>query len=172
MVDMVAQNKVVSLFQFIGELNRLKQKSILNYKKHIDFLELSDIQNDPDNIQIYYRDRVEEEIIDTETDSGDMLLSVHKPEFQKCPEPDLIFKDWLISGWDNFHESAAVKEFVFSEEKLTLYNDPIKIYFNDSDERAVKYENWLQRRNNWAEKQKIIESTRKLFEKLYSILWS
>lgn len=39
----------------------------------------------------------------------------------------------------------------------------------DSEERTAKYEIWLNRRDIWAERQKIIEATRKLFDKMYSV---
>ena len=165
MADTIEQNKVISLFQFISELNKLKQKAILNYKDYPYFWELSKIPNDPDNIKIYYRDRVDEEIFDSSADSGDILLSVHKPEFQKCPEPDLIFEDWLNFGWDNFHNSASVKDSISFDKALISYVEN----FADSKERTAKYEIWLKRRDIWAEKQKIIEATRKLFDKMYSV---
>ena len=184
-VELTEQNKVISLFQFIQELNKLKQKAILNYKEYPWSSEISNFPDDPDNIQIYYRDRVEDETLNTESDSENILLSVHKPEFQRCPEPDLIFKDWLIQGWDNFYESVAVRESISSEEKdIPIYEslfgmtpdkekdlekEPIIIYFNDSEERSVAYESWLKRRIVWAEKQKITAQTRNLFARLYSI---
>lgn len=161
MVDTTEQNKVVSLFRFISELNQLKQKTILNYKDYSWFIELSNLPDDPENIQIYYRDRLDEEESDTEIDNN-IIFSVHNPEFQICPEPNLIFKDWLFLGWDNFHRAATVKEINTKDESNI-------IYFNDSKERVTAYENWLKLRDAWAEKQKIIESTRNLFEKLYSI---
>ena len=165
MADSTEQNKVVSLFQFIGELNKLKQKSILNYKDYSWYLELSKIPNNPDNVQIYYRDRVDEEIFDFAEDSGDVLLSVHKPEFQKCPEPDFIFKEWLDFGWDNFNETASVKESISFDKALISYVEN----FTDSKERVARYNIWLKLRDNWAENQKVIDATRKLFDKMYSV---
>ena len=165
MADSTEQNKVVSLFQFIGELNKLKQKSILNYKDYSWYLELSKIPNNPDNVQIYYRDRVDEETFDSSEDRGDALLSVHKPEFQNCPEPDLIFKEWLNFGWDNFNETASVKESISFDKALISYVEN----FTDSKERVARYNIWLKLRDNWAENQKVIDATRKLFDKMYSV---
>lgn len=86
------QNKVVSLFQFIRELNKLKQKAILNFYDYPWARTVSSLPNDPDNISVFYRDRVENE---DATEGGSVLLSVHKPEFEKCPEPNAIFASWL-----------------------------------------------------------------------------
>lgn len=42
------QNKVVSLFQFIRELNKLKQKAILNYYDYPWARTVSSLPDDPD----------------------------------------------------------------------------------------------------------------------------
>ena len=177
------QNKVVSLFQFIQELNKLKQKAILDYTEYPWHFTLSNLPNDPDNISTYYRDRVEDESVTSETDGGDILLSVHKPEFQKCPEPDAIFKAWLHPGWDDFLNTVSIRESISSDEEgitaelLGILRDyandsdtePTVIHYSDSEERIIAYERWLKQRTAWAEKQKLTARTRSLFTKLYSI---
>ena len=176
------QSKVVNLFEFIRELNKLRQKTILNYQEYPWFLELSKLPNDTNNIHQYWRDRVEDETFDVDDDDS-ILLSVHKPEFQKCPEPDIIFKNWLLPGWDDFRKIPSIRESI-SDESLTAPNNVstisqyyerdaedglVIVHFSDSEERAASYENWLKKRIKWAEQQKILEATRNLFAKLYSI---
>ena len=73
------QDKVVSLFKFIGELNKLKQKVILRVSEYPWWKPIAAVPEDPDNIKIYYRDRVENEESD---ETNNVLLSVHRPEFQ------------------------------------------------------------------------------------------
>lgn len=104
--ELTDQSKVVSLFQFIQELNKLKQKAVLNVKDYPWFFALSKLPDDPENITLQYRDRVEDE----EPGVSTTLLSVRKPEFKKCPEPDPLFRDWLEPGWDSYKQSAAVRE--------------------------------------------------------------
>ena len=84
------QSNVISLFQFIRELNKLKQKAILNYAEYPWARTVSSLPDDPDNISVFYRDRVEN---DDSADDGNILLSVRKPEFEKCPTPDPIFAE-------------------------------------------------------------------------------
>lgn len=91
------QEKVVSLFQFIQELNKLKQKAILNIKEYPWERSLLDIPNDPENIILHYQDRVAEEEQDKDSEDN-LILSVHKPEFQKCPSPEVSFEPWLAPG--------------------------------------------------------------------------
>lgn len=103
------QAKVISLFQFIQELNKLKQKAILNIKDYPWSFSLSDLPDDHENISLHYRDRVSDDWDSEKAEDGNLILSVHKPEFQKCPEPELSFELWLEPGWNYFRQEASVR---------------------------------------------------------------
>ncbi len=177
--ELTDQSKTISLFQFIRELNKLKQKAILNMKDYPWSFVLSALPDDPENIKLFYRDRVEDEPENEDGSRENVLLAVHKPEFQKCPEPDTIFKDWLLSGWDSYRSEAAVKEFVELQlEKKPLFSllnkeqeepeeEPQREFFADNADREKSFGNWLVIRSEWVEKQKITERTRNLFADLY-----
>lgn len=166
------QNNVVALFQFIEELNKLKQKNITHTDDQRYYLPLSEIQDDNENIVIHYRDR-----LDNDDEHADRyLLSIHKPEFEKCFAPDPIFVDWLEDGWDDYRKEAAVKEALNEaytasapgERSSTIDETEL---FTDNDERVEVYELWLSERNDWVEKQKRIEKTRKVFSDLYGLYY-
>ena len=55
------QEKTISLFEFIKELNKLKQKVVLNIKDYPWRLAISDIPVFSEYIKVSYRDRVEED---------------------------------------------------------------------------------------------------------------
>lgn len=175
------QEKVISLFQFISEMNKLKQKTILNIENHPFYLKISEIHEDTDNIQIFYRDTYKEEII---SQFNGILLSIHKPEYECCPEPYILFKDWLLPGWDNFRFPAEVKEYIELKEDDTQYFDNLfdyaennktrkekgeLEYFSDSEERVQSFEEWKKVRNEWVAAQRILQKTRALFSKLYNL---
>ena len=173
--ELTEQDKVVSLFRFIQQLNQLKQKAILNVKDHPWFFPVSKLPNDPENnITLQYRDRVETE----GADISSTLLSVRKPKFKKCPEPAHIFREWLEPGWDNYKQEPQVKEILtFTEEKsplLDLFGNNEKAeeepeHFADNEERVAIYKKWLIEREIWVEKQRITEQTRNLFANLYRL---
>ena len=176
--ELTKQNKVISLFQFIEELNKLKQTPILDYKKnHIWHYELSNLPNDPDNIQVFYQDRVEDD--ESEPNKDNILLVVHKPEFTKCPEPEDIFKEWLIPGWEDYRNDAEVKSSLteIKTEDVSAFSidrdgdDSGKeiILFEADPNRVSAFEKWNDSRNIWCQKQKITEATRDLFSDLYSL---
>lgn len=172
------QNKVVSLFQFIRELNRLKQKAILDFHDYPWARTLSDLPNDPDNISFFYRDRVENEEL---TDAGNILLSVHKPKFESCPEPDEIFSQWLKPGWDSFRNDAQYFELRFHTDFTTTtweYSESCKRleediegkeFFTDNAERMEAYNSWISIRSSWVTRQKTILKTKNLFADLYRL---
>ncbi len=85
--EFTKQEKVISLFKFIEELNKFKQKVVLTVSDYPWWRSVDSLPDHPKNIRVYYRDRVEEEDAENITDA---LLSVHKPEFQSFPNPDPI----------------------------------------------------------------------------------
>lgn len=177
-VELSDQSKTISLFQFIRELNKLKQKAILNMKDYPWTFALSSLTEDPENISVFFRDRVEDEIESEDGSRENVLLSVHKPEFQKCPEPDTILKEWLLPGWDSYRNEPEVKEFIELPLKKSAFSlldkeaekaeeEPIRELFTDNAERVRHFEKWVAIRSEWAAKQKITERTRNLFADLY-----
>lgn len=106
------KDKAASLFKFIEELNKLRQKIITNVSDYDWYCPVNSIPDDPENIKVYWRDRVEGD--DSISDSN-VLVSVRKPEFQRCPEPDDIFADWLRNGWEDYHQEPHVIDFVLHE---------------------------------------------------------
>lgn len=173
------QDKVVSLFQFIKELNKLKQKTILNYKSYDWSCLLSDIPDD-ENIQINYRDCVNDE--SGESSLGNVLLSVHKPEFHSCPEPDKMLLEWLNPGWNDYRETISIKHsIVIGEKRVEPYKNLLDmmdsdattqnqqtVFFEEDDERVRLLNEWKTIRDSWVEQQRISERTHNLFSDLYS----
>ena len=175
------QEKVVFLFKFIEELNKLKQKVVLHVSDYPWWRSIASFPDDSENIKIYYRDRVEDEETESVTST---LLSVHKPEFQRCPEPESVLDEWLEQGWDNYHHGAKTKEYIlrpldhidFSEQTLEEHlqrideeNETYKELFTDDAERVSTYAGWTVKCNIWAEKQEVLARKRDFFSDLYKI---
>ncbi|MGN1250376.1 MAG: AAA domain-containing protein [Candidatus Spyradocola sp.] len=159
------QNKVVSLFQFIQELNKLKQKMNLNVKDHPWHLLVSRLPDDPENVSLRYRDRVAEE----DAEESDVLLSVHKPEFEICPDPDARLLRWLEPGWEDFRQEAAFIEATPSGQLDPESGEPVPERFADDAARAELGRAWMEARQAWAERQRRIARTRELFNSLYQL---
>lgn len=159
-------DKIISLYKYIKELCALKYTIITDISKQYWTCLLKDIPNDPENITIYYRDRVEEE----DVNDNMVLLEVKKPEFQRCPDPPDIIIDWLEPGWDRFTKTPNFKKTLVNSEETLIKEKEIlqdNEKFEDSIERIKAYEKWIAIRDNWAEKQRIIEKTRRFFAQLF-----
>lgn len=172
---MTNNEKILSLFEYIKAIYAKKYKVITNVKEQHWKRFIKDIPDDPENITIYYPDRVESESDENESDRNNnvVLLKVKKPEFQRCPEPTYLIKEWLEPGWDKFSNIPKCKETmpVPNKTSLDFDNDSNQleiVNFKDSINRTQTFEKWIALRDIWVHKQLIIEQTRKLFTELYN----
>ena len=169
------QDKVVSLFNFIKELNQLKYREILDYKAHLWFYPISKLPDDKENIAFSFRDSMTDEGFDF----GAAILSVRKPAFQSCPEPDEIFRDWLEPGWNDYRRYVHVKQFLHpletQEDQNPSESDQSEAeapeQFADVEERVAAFAAWRQKRDEWAARQRILKQTRDLFDSLYRLYY-
>lgn len=175
------EEKVLSLFKFIEELNKSRHKVVLSVSDHPWSGAISSFPDDPENIKIYYRDRFQDEELES-TDKT--LLSVHKPEFQLCLDLEPIFEEWIEEGWDDYRKEIKLKKYIlrplgqmnFSDEdleenleRINYDEESFEEYFEDDIERVSAYNIWKTKRDNWADRQKTLEKTRDFFLKLYEI---
>lgn len=159
------QEKIISLYKFLSEFCKLKYKIITNDNNYPWICQISNIPLDPENISIEYSDVTEDD--DELEEKNNYLLKVHKPEFQKCPEAPDIIKEWLQDGWNDYKKEEVNEVIREKNEYTNALGELIIEYFNDSDERKNQFEEWLENRKKWIEKQKKIERTRNLFTSLY-----
>lgn len=168
------KEKVISLYRFIREYLKLKQKPVVNYTAYSWYKTISSLPHDPENITVFYRDRVENEEF---TDTDNVLLSVHKPEFEKCPNPAAILRDWLKTGWDYYRNKAEYYEERpkrqprdFINGKKPVISDEVE-YFKDSPERIEAYNKWIVVRQKWVDRQDVLNKTREFFSELYFLYY-
>lgn len=163
-------NRVSSLFKYIQELNKLKQKTILNVKEYRWQLWCSELPDDPKNIKLIYQDRIEDDntVVDTERDNN--LLSVHKEDFEPCPTPTDILYEWLRDGWKDYRVDAEYQDKKIIMDRVPDTGEEVEkvISFDADPERVQEYEAWYERRFTWVENQKRIARNRVIFDKLYS----
>jgi len=168
------EEKVIKLFEFIMELNKLRNRSVLKISEQPWSLMFSDIPDDPENIKLYYRDRIdkedEKEADDDSTDDGklsqaespnDVLLSVHKPELSECPEPDQSFAAYLLPGWEDFRNEAEISDYIENDGNIS--------YFIEDANNGMLYNSWNLLREKWRAERKIQESTKQLFDTLFNL---
>ena len=160
-MNLTQQEKAISLFEFIRELNKLKQKVVLNMREYFLCRPLSELPVDPEHIRISYRDRVEEE--NPESEQSNVLLSVRKPRFEACPMPGEMLERWLIGGWDGWQNEAEHHAYLARENG----EDEEPEWFSDDPERVRSFESWVALRAVWADRQRLRAKTLELFNDLY-----
>ena len=158
------EEKIISLYKFITEFCKSKQKIICNDNDYLWKYQISNVPQDSENISVLYKDNVEveEELLDDS--SVDYLLKVHKPEFERCPAPDASFKKWLAKGWDSHRNDVQIKKEMEYEKNNS---EKVVELFADNSERVKAYEMWCEKRKQWVERQLKIEKTRDFFTTLY-----
>lgn len=159
------KEKIIALYKYIVQLCALKYRVVTDVDKQYWTRYLKDIPDAPEYISVFYRDRVEEE-----TSDDTVLLTVKKPDFQRCPEPHDVISEWLEPGWDRFTNEVKIKNTI-SDNEDEVIDDKEKKYeiFNDSKQRVSVFEAWKARRDIWVEKQRLIDKTRRFFAQLFEL---
>lgn len=160
------KDKAIALFQFVKGLNELKQKITKSVEDYLWYKPLNDLPFDPQNIKVNYRDRIENE----DVGERNFLLSVHKPDFIKCPEPSRELIDWLKPGWDRYNNDVNVYDYLPKDEKKANDGFPVE-RFSDNSNRVNEFRNWLERRKKWSEHEKLTQKTQELFTELYHLFF-
>lgn len=158
--------RVMSLFQYIKELNKLKQKTILNTESYRWCQWVSQLPNDPKHVKIFYQDRVND--LDDITDTTNILLSVQKQEFSQCPALPESLTDWIKCGWDDYNQTVEHYDTLIIKTKNTEYDEDTIINFNDDKTRLSDFSSWVNDREIWAKNQQRIAQSNKLFSSLYA----
>lgn len=165
------KERVSSLFKYILELNKLKKKTVLNVNAYNWLLWCSDLPNDPDNVKLFYQDRVEDGGGVEDGDSTNTLLSVHREEFTSCPVPPDILKDWLRDdAWKDYRKNIEyINKRTVSVIDPTTHQPVEKvIMLADDINRLQAAKTWDDLRNKWVAEQTRIATTRRVFDHLYS----
>ena len=166
-MDEQQKGKVLDLFQFIRALSSLKTRTVKDIHEQSWYRFLDMIPQDEENIILNYRDRLENDEEQAGIEDG-RILSVHKPAFQPCPEPNELFREWLENGWDRFSQPADCRKKMISQQNA---KDEAAAYenFTDSPLRVKLYSAWQKQRELWAEKQQQIHLVRRFFVELYQL---
>lgn len=160
------KEKAISLFKYIMELYAQKYPVISEITKQEWIKFISNIPAGTENITLNYMDRTTDENGEESLDKV-VLLEIKKPEFEKIPTLPKVLESWLHNGWDNFNQTLEIIEKKPENIEETEENSKEFEKFEDKKARVDALKKFEVERNEWAERQKIIEQTRKLFNDLY-----
>ena len=154
------RDKISALYKFIKEYWASRQKHIINDDEYEWKLQVNKIPNDKENISFFYQDVIEDEDSEEEVPANNVILKVHKPEFEKCPEPDVEISSLIEDDWKDYRKRINLKEPINNNENVDLFEYDINV--------INQFNNWIEKRDEWRNKQLLIEQTRNLFTDLYT----
>ena len=155
---------IKALFNYISDYSKIKNKIITDFNEYNWKIEINNIPEDEENITINYFDKVK----GNENFQEDFVLKVHRPDFTRCPKIPEILKEWIKSGWDDYHNENA--EIIFQHYDIDRKTqEKIIEYFDDVPERRVEFDKWNDIRKDWVKDQIRIEKTRNFYSDLWKI---
>ncbi|MCT3520804.1 hypothetical protein EFR50_08220 [Lactobacillus delbrueckii subsp. lactis] len=161
------RGNVTKLLTFLKGMNSLKRSVVTDVSKQPWSYKLSDLPQDTEYVKVRFHD---EQLENDESTSADYLVKIQKPVFEKCPEPNVSFKDWLKVGWDDYlkqveHLDIIKQENTANESTPYSEDDESQLYesFEDDEQRVTDYNSWLKDREIWQSRQKPLEKVNALF---------
>lgn len=145
-INTTVKEKVVSLYKFIRELNKLKQNLVLNAKDYNWSKCFDEFPKDDRNILFYSQDRFNEN-----SEAKWAILEVTKPEFEHCPEPQKCIKGWLSANWEVYRKKASFHEIRKIKRSESKFKYRLEYFVSDS-RRVISYTSWIENRTEWVSK--------------------
>lgn len=160
------KEKAISLFKYIMELYAQKYPVINDIAKQEWIKFISDIPLKSKYINLNYMDRGLEESEAFNSDRA-ILLEVKKPDFEKIPTLPKILEGWINDDWYDYNKKLEKVEKKPKNVEETIEDLKDFEKFEDKKTRIESFEKFYLEREQWVERQKLIEATRKLFNELY-----
>lgn len=150
---------IVSIFNFIKEMNKLKYTSIADVRDQIWNCFTRDIPDDSSAVILFNWDNAQ----DTSNGEELVILKIKKPDLPTCPQPPKSINGWLEPGWDKHDVQAFYKKSL-----QVLGEELVELCFEDDEKRVQDFRQWAQKRAEWQKEYSKALIIRNLFAELYS----
>ena len=152
------KEKVLALYNYISEISKnLKNtKTNINEEKWLEFF-----RNFPKHKNIAFEyENLDEKYFENEESK---LLEIKKPDFTKPLHIDKDLLPWIEGDWGDYRAVIEINEKTFIGDEESGSGEIADI----TPEIEVKLQKELEKREQWVEKQLIIEEVRNFFDTLY-----
>ncbi len=95
---------------------------------------------------------------------GEFIVKVGRPSVSECPEPSVVIKNWLVTGFDQI--DADPREIV--KQTREVEGGGVQ-RFDESEERALAFEEWLGRKRTWEDGEREVVETLGVFADLFDL---
>ena len=140
-----ARERVQRVFRYLQEMHRVRTPPIVQLDDREWRLKLEDLP-DSRHIRRGYEPSAEspsspEGELAT---GGPFVIKVGRPKETECPEPSVVIKNWLKSGWDQVDADPA------SIVKKSRKSSSGKVEsFSDSEDRVEALADWSSAKRAW-----------------------
>ena len=152
------KEKVLALYNYISEISKnLKNtKTNINEEKWLEFF-----RNFPKYKDIIFEyENLDEKYFENEESK---LLEIKKPDFTKPLHIDKDLLPWIEGDWGDYRAVIEINEKTIIGDEESGSGEIADI----TPEIEVKLQKELEKREQWVEKQLIIEEVRNFFDTLY-----
>ncbi|WP_303150389.1 AAA domain-containing protein [uncultured Cloacibacillus sp.] len=149
---------LISIFNFIKEMNKLKYMTAKNIQEQIWHCFISDIPTDSTDVVLTDWQGIQ----DTADNEERIILWIKKPNFPICPQPPKSIIEWLEPGWDKYDTQVRYKKSLPGVSKEQIIN------FTDDEKREKDFQQWIKEREEWQKEYNKIRIVRNLFVELYN----
>ena len=158
------KQRVISLYEFIKEFSKLKNKSTLNYQSYPFKCELNKFKSNRE--ELYIADAVNySSSNDSDNSKNDAIFYIQRPDYEACPEPKENLLKWIKSGWHDYRLDAEIYEYL--EYKSEQGEE--KEYFVEDENRVLAFNKWLEQRESWKQRQIETKMLRDIFANFYNL---
>jgi len=160
----VARRKIKRVFRYLLELHRVKTPPTVHLNHYEWTLKLGTLPNHPTVQRGAYWGSTTGET--TVLEEGE-LLRVGRPKETDCPQPSVIIRNWMRPGWDQV--ATATKALHYKSRKIKTDGGGVPEQFDDSEERVDAFDEWLDRRNEWAAQEQDVTESLGVFSDLFDL---
>lgn len=160
--------KVRQLYAFLKEVNQIQFRPVRKLSEQQYVIRLADMPKHP-SAQILRPVKVNDTF-----EIAEVLIRISRPQLTKCPNPPQSCIEWLLPNWD---DPLIIPQVADSKNQIDV--DVVEggkeveitktIFFSDDEVRVKEYNNWLLKRKNWVDPEKISREVMKYYESFYTL---
>lgn len=152
-----SRDKLLQIFSYLRELNKIKTPPVSDLSNYSWMLDLDSLPKYP-TIQRF-------NLEDPENQDG-IILKIQRPKEVECPKPPVELRDWIESGWEKLVDSVShlpAKNFKDKEGKVSVEK------FEDNTHRVESFRKWLAVRQEWLKNERPVREASKVYHELFSL---
>ncbi|MBC8059403.1 MAG: AAA family ATPase [Clostridiaceae bacterium] len=159
------KDRLTRIYKFLKEYNSIKNPVLINIKEQLWSQWLGEIPVH-ETIKCFIFSNEEEE---------DFVLSVKRPVLTEAPKPPKVAVEWIKPGWNNARsrvevvEEKTIKNDKYNDKENNGADKYLIIRFSDELERVEAYEEWIEKRNEWAKKEIPTQKAMEVFNSIYAL---